>query len=392
LGEPLRRFYRLASGYPLHHLHRLPLRVGGSVVPLLSLSQKRPLLRAKSIKNMEKQQLWRITLDTNPEDCNLQCVMCEEHSPHSTFIDELHQKTGTRRRRMPIELVEKIFAEAKTLGVREIIPSTMGEPLLYKDFDRILELCQTHQIKCNLTTNGTFPKRSAVEWAALIVPVTSDVKISWNGATKATSEAIMLDIDFDKALQNVRDFIRVRDEYYSATNYYCRVTFQLTFMRNNMHELADIIQLAASLGVDRVKGHQLWAHFDQIQTLSFRQNRQTIAEWNHYVAQAHAAADKYRLPNGEKVLLEQITPLQDSETQTVPEQYTCPFLQKELWVSPSGIISPCCAPDHLRQSLGYFGNANNQTLAQTMSSLLYQDLAENYKAIPLCQSCNMRKP
>jgi hypothetical protein len=40
---------------------------------------------------MEKQQLWRITLDTNPEDCNLQCVMCEEHSPHSTFIDELQQ-------------------------------------------------------------------------------------------------------------------------------------------------------------------------------------------------------------------------------------------------------------------------------------------------------------
>ena len=26
---------------------------------------------------------WRITFDTNPDDCNLQCLMCEEHSPFS---------------------------------------------------------------------------------------------------------------------------------------------------------------------------------------------------------------------------------------------------------------------------------------------------------------------
>ena len=340
---------------------------------------------------MEKSAFWRVTLDTNPEDCNLQCVMCEEHSPHSNFIEELHEKTGTRRRRMPIGLVEKVFEEAKTLGVREIIPSTMGEPLLYKDFDRILELCAAYQIKCNLTTNGTFPKRSAVEWAAMIVPVTSDVKISWNGATKATSEAVMLDIDFDKAVQNVRDFIRVRDEYYQETNYYCRVTFQLTFMRNNMHELADIIRLAAELGVDRVKGHQLWAHFEEISGLSFRQNRETIAEWNNYVAQAEEAAEKYRRADGKKVLLEQITRLEAGENEAVPEQYSCPFLGKELWVSPTGVISPCCAPDHLRQSLGYFGNANNQTLAQTIESAIYQDLAQNYRDIALCKTCNMRK-
>lgn len=335
--------------------------------------------------------MFRITLDTNPEDCNLQCVMCEEHSPHSTFIDDLYKETGHRRRRMPIQLVEKLFEEAKALGVREIIPSTMGEPLLYKDFDRILELCAQHQIKCNLTTNGTFPKRSVVEWAALIVPVTSDVKISWNGATKATSEAVMLDLDFDKAVENVREFVRIRNEYHSETGYYCRVTFQLTFMRNNMHELADIVRLAAELGVDRVKGHQLWAHFDEIKALSFRQNAQTIAEWNSYVAAAHAAADKYRLPNGNKVLLEQITPLQPYENTVVPDNYACPFLEKELWVSPTGKISPCCAPDNLRQALGDFGNANTMQLGEVMQSDIYRNLVENYKTIPLCKSCNMRK-
>lgn len=335
--------------------------------------------------------LWRITLDTNPEDCNLQCVMCEEHSPHSTFIEDLHKQTGQRRRRMPIALVEKVFAEAKALGVREIIPSTMGEPLLYKDFDRILELCQRYDIRCNLTTNGTFPKRSAVEWAALIVPVTSDVKISWNGATAATSQAVMLDLDFEKAVQNVRDFVRVRDEYFAETAYYCRVTFQLTFLRNNMHELAEIIRLAAALGVDRVKGHQLWAHFEEISELSFRQNSETMAEWNKYVAEAEAAADKYRRADGKKVLLEQITRLEEKTACAVPTHYNCPFLNKELWVSPTGNISPCCAPDQQRQALGDFGNAHKVSIDSVMKSEGYQNLVANYKKIPLCQGCTMRK-
>jgi hypothetical protein len=26
---------------------------------------------------------WRITFDTNPDDCNLSCIMCEEHSIYS---------------------------------------------------------------------------------------------------------------------------------------------------------------------------------------------------------------------------------------------------------------------------------------------------------------------
>lgn len=52
----------------------------------------------------------------------------------------------------------------------------MGEPLLYEHFEDILALCAKHNVKLNLTTNGTFPKHGAREWAARIVPVTSDVK------------------------------------------------------------------------------------------------------------------------------------------------------------------------------------------------------------------------
>lgn len=341
---------------------------------------------------MQQHELWRITIDTNPEDCNLHCIMCEEHSPYSNFIPNLYKETGVKRRRMPFAWVEKIFEQAKQLGVREMIPSTMGEPLLYKGFDRIFDLSQQTGIKINLTTNGTFPKKTVEEWAQLIVPNTTDIKISWNGATAETAAKVMLGIDFEQCVENVRRFIEVRDKIHRETGYFCRVTFQLTFMENNMHELADIVRLAARLGIDRVKGHQLWAHFDEIKDLNMKRNQASIKRWNGYVKEAYQARDNHLKINGEKVLLENIISLEEGEQRTVPQDYACPFLGKELWVSATGKFSPCCAPDKLRQTLGDFGNIENQSVEDVLNSQQYQDLLANYKKIPLCQNCNMRKP
>lgn len=340
---------------------------------------------------IENNNFWRITIDTNPEDCNLKCIMCEEHSPFSDFIPVLFKETGIKRRRMDIKTVRNLFREAENIGVKEIIPSTMGEPLLYKQFDEIFCLSKKHNIKINLTTNGTFPKKTVTEWAKLIVPNTTDIKISWNGATKETAQKIMLGIDFEQVVLNVKEFIKYRDEYYKETSYFCRVTFQLTFMQNNMHELSDIIKLAAKLGVDRVKGHQLWPHFDEIKNLSMNESKESMNTWNKYVKQAYKAQEKYLKPNGEKVLLENIFPIQENIKGEIPYEYDCPFLTKELWISATGKISPCCAPDKLRNSLGDFGNYPNTSIGDVLNNTIYTDLCEKYKENSLCKTCNMRK-
>lgn len=336
--------------------------------------------------------LWRITIDTNPEDCNLKCVMCEEHSPYSDFIPNLFKETGVKRRRMKFETVEQIFQQAEKLGVKEIIPSTMGEPLMYKGIEGIFELSQKHGIKINLTTNGTFPKLKVEQWANLIVPNTTDVKISWNGATKETAEKVMTGLNYNQVLEKVKEFVAFRNQIFTESGWYCRITFQLTFMQNNMHELADIVKLAAELGVDRVKGHQLWTHFEEIKSLSMKATKQSVANWNEYVKQAYEAQEKYRKPNGEKVILENIIPLHDNETKELPEDYECPFLSKELWISATGNVSPCCAPDNLRKSLGDFGNISTTTIEDVLQSSVYTELVSNYKTKPLCKTCNMRKP
>ncbi len=334
---------------------------------------------------------WRVTFDTNPDDCNLHCVMCEDHSPYSATQGD-RRRAGLPKRRMDIDLIRRVMEQAKGAGLREIIPSTMGEPLLYRRFDEILDLCAEHGVKLNLTTNGTFPKRGAGAWAERIVPVASDVKISWNGATKETHEGVMLGSRWETVLENVRTFVGVRDAHAARGGNRCRVTFQLTFMETNARELPGIVELAAGLGVDRVKGHHLWVHFNRMRGQSMRRNPESIARWNAIVDSAREAAERHRLPNGGKVLLENIFRLNADNEGDISPSGECPFLGREAWVASDGRFNPCCAPDALRRSLGDFGNLNRVSLRHVWEGEGYRSLQAGYMKNALCQGCNMRRP
>ena len=335
---------------------------------------------------------WRITFDTNPDTCNMRCVMCEEHSPHSP-LQTARRREGRPRRLMPIELVRRVVADAAPHGLREIVPSTMGEPLLYEHFEAILALCSEFGVRLNLTTNGTFPRLGAKAWAERIVPVASDVKISWNGATKATQEAIMIGSKWSRALDNAKAFIAVRDALAAEGGHRCRVTFQLTFMEANVAELADVVRLALDLGVDRVKGHHLWAHFDEIEDQSMRRGPEAIRRWNEAVLEARKAAAERLLPNGERIRLENIDVLdEEGATRDLAPGGPCPFLGREAWVSAEGRFDPCCAPDAQRRTLGEFGDLRERGLMDVWRGDAYRALVAAYRNRALCLGCNMRRP
>ena len=334
---------------------------------------------------------WRITFDTNPDTCNLRCTMCEEHSPYSP-LQVRRREEARPRRLMPFEMIERVVADAVPHGLREIIPSTMGEPLLYEHFEGILGLCDRYGVKLNLTTNGTFPRHGAAVWAERIVPLASDVKISWNGATKATHETIMLGSRWEKVVDNVRDFVAVRDAHAAAGGNRCRVTFQLTFLESNVAELADMVRLAVRLGVDRLKGHHLWVHFDGIRDQSMRRNHSAIERWNQAVLAAREAAAEQPLPSGRHILLENIFLLDVGATEDLAPTGPCPFLGQEAWVSAVGRFDPCCAPDAQRRTLGEFGNVEAMSFMEIWNGDAYRELASTYRNRRLCLGCNMRKP
>ncbi len=333
-----------------------------------------------------KNDFFRITLDTNPEDCNLKCIMCEEHSPFSNFIPDLEKKTGIRKRRMSIELIEKVFREVKDLGIKEIIPSTMGEPLLFKEFEKIIKLCNSNQIKLNLTTNGTFPKKPIEEWAEILIPICSDIKISFNGFGEI-GEKIMLGTNSEKIISNIKKFSKLRNE--SNYNEKTSLTLQMTFLKTNIDFIKDILYFCYENKINRLKGHQLWAHFKEIENFDLRKNPELTKRWNDLVMEIRELNEFYSKKFNFNVKLENFYKIESASE--VDDSKNCPFLGKELWISATGKISPCCAPDNLRESLGDFGNLNNINLSNLIHSKEYIHLQKHYKEFELCKTCLMRK-
>ncbi len=343
---------------------------------------------------MTQQKFWRITLDTNPDFCNLNCIMCEDHSLYGDSR-ETRKQQGRIRPQMDKDLLEETIREAVTLGVTEVIPSTMGEPLLYPHFDLILDLCKELNLKLNLTTNGTFPCRKkdhCVEyWAQRIIPICNDVKISWNGASESIQQKIMgtsLDIHIDKACR----FISIRDKIATSIDHYCSMTMQLTFMRSNLNEIPKMVALAIELGFDRIKGHQLWSHFPELEKQSLHNNLDWAQQWNAVVTECQTLVRAHTKTTGKAFNLDNFHPLDIRQSEKNNVEGNCPFLGKEIWVGPTGQINVCCAPDQQRKSLGDFGNLNQTSLSSMLSSDAYSHLSKNYLEFELCQECRMRRP
>ena len=335
---------------------------------------------------------WRITFDTNPDDCNLSCTMCEEHSEFS-MLKRARIETGRPHRRMDIGIIRTTVKELVSSGLREIIPSTMGEPLLYSHFNDILDMCSEFHVKLNLTTNGTWLKFGPEHWAELICPVASDVKISWNGVSNSVQEGIMRGSKLEQRVSDLKKFIAVRDKIAAAGGNRSGVTLQCTFMESNLTELPHLVRFASDIGADRVKGHHLWVHFNEMKEQDMRRSVASISRWNRVANECRRAARSCGRERGRPLTLQNFAPLEISGNNHLTSILVCPFLGREAWINYEGRFDPCCAPDAERKSLGSFGNVSgNGGIIRIWKGPEYRELLANYLSHPLCSKCTMRRP
>ncbi|MEJ2277786.1 MAG: radical SAM protein [Candidatus Lokiarchaeota archaeon] len=302
------------------------------------------------LSNIKMKVPWRITFDTNPDQCNLNCIMCEEHSIYN-------KKKKLRNRVMDFKIIKKMVEETVDFGLKEIIPSTMGEPLLYRDFRKMIDLIKMYGLKLNLTTNGTFPILGVNEWASLILPIASDIKISINSSNKKIAENIMQGLNFEKQVMNITKIVKFRDKIRKEGINNPSVTLQVTFMEQNINNLKELLKFAIKLDVDRFKGHHLWITHNEIAEESLKRNKHSIERWNDLVDELNIMSREIELKNGKYIILDNIYKLNNlRREQKIPSNYLCPFLGKEAWIDWDGNFNVCCAPDRLRRSFGNFGN------------------------------------
>jgi MoaA/NifB/PqqE/SkfB family radical SAM enzyme len=331
---------------------------------------------------------WRITFVTNPDDCNLGCAMCVGGVGAPSW-GERDRRSSPRR--LETEKVLAILEERRGTPLREVIPSTMGEPLLWDGMDALLDRCARDGLRLNLTTNGTWPGRGAAAWAERILPVASDVKISWNGATPATAAALMGGLDLTAAVADAKVLLARRDALADRAGGPPTVSFQVTAQEGNVAELGAIVRTAAALGVDRVKVNHLQVRFPSLAQHSLLRSRVSLARWNHAVTEMKAAAESTRRPDGRPIELVNAVALPKTPEERLPPG-PCPFVGAEAWVLSDGRYAPCPSPSAVRGHLGEFGSIAERTVGQFWSSPELQALLDLFEEHPVCQDCPFRRP
>lgn len=217
----------------------------------------------------------RVTLLTNPDVCNLHCSLCFLNQRALLNCNARSAENGNgdcppdnarerffycnKERRafgmgeMPFEIaraaIEKYAAERDASGkrlLREVIPSTMGEPLLYSHFDELLEFCRALEIPLNLTTNGTFPGKWGSDAAmGVLLRSCSDIKVSYLASEQ-----------FDGWKANVEKLVRVRDKL--RENARCAtVSLQVTLHKKNLQKVPELVEWASAIGIDRIKWNKV---------------------------------------------------------------------------------------------------------------------------------------
>jgi MoaA/NifB/PqqE/SkfB family radical SAM enzyme len=291
---------------------------------------------------------------------------------------------------MPPALALAALEERRGSPLREVIPSTLGEPLLWEGLDALLEACGRLGLRVNVTTNGTFPGRGPEAWGEALLPVASDVKLSWNGATARTAERIMAGLDFAAALEALRRFVAVRDRLAAAGGRRATISFQVTAQEANVDELPEIVRLAGRLGVDRVKLNHLQPWFPHLEPRALRGSPEGVRRWNAAAAAALAAAEEVRLPSGARVAVQNAVPLAPAPAAPAPAG-PCPFAGREAWIHWDGRLAPCPHPEAARGALGDFGSVADAPLGELWAAPAFRAFLAGVPAHPLCRGCAFRR-
>ncbi|WP_306549736.1 radical SAM/SPASM domain-containing protein [Desulfobulbus sp.] len=168
----------------------------------------------------------------NTNCCNAQCVMCPR--------DTLTRKRGF----MEFGLFEKIMTELSGARRKPVVHlHGFGEPLLDPLLPERIKLAKACGIKQTyMVTNASllFPETAR----SLILAGLDAMKISFYGTDEASYNATMRQLDFKVALQNIKDFMRIRKELKKSNP---KLVLQYLPQENNGSQIAEFQSLWRSL-------------------------------------------------------------------------------------------------------------------------------------------------
>ncbi len=166
----------------------------------------------------------------NTTICNKKCIFCCHNHPSQNI----------KQQQMSFDNFKKIIDDLPHL--RWVNIAGIGSNFLNKDFVKMLEYLSGKNLNVNFVDEFDFfteeHSRKVIELGV------NSLYISFDGATKDTYEKIKVNCNYDKALDNIRTLLRIKEEMGSP---FPVIHFRFIVNKLNFKEMPDYIELVHSL-------------------------------------------------------------------------------------------------------------------------------------------------
>ncbi len=313
--------------------------------------------------------------------CNLRCEMCpiqfrRDGPPHGPLAFMAWETF--------VSLLDG-FPELRRLHLQGL-----GEPMMHPRFFDMVRYASDRGIE--VTTNSNLTLLNASRAERLMNSGLRTLYFSIDGATAGTYEQIRKGAHFDRVIANVEGMLAARQRLGLTTP---SLQIVMVIMRQNLHELPDLVQMAHAWSAERMFVQHLSHDFGE-PTLpeEYRPMRDYIAAQSlahedpariqKYFGEARQAAEWL----GIALRLPRTTPKRYPEGTTGRDR--CDWPWTGAYISYQGYMMPCCmvaTPDRIN-----FGKVTERTLQSVWNGPEYNTFrAQLDSDTPpdICRSCSL---
>lgn len=313
--------------------------------------------------------------------CNLRCQMCpiqfrKDGPPYSppAFMEF---ETFTR-------IVDQ-FVTLETLHLQGL-----GEPMMHPRFFDMVAYAANKGIR--VTTNSNLTLLNQKRAQQCVTSGLDCLHVSIDGATAETYDRIRVGSRFEQVVHNLELVVEARRQLRRDRPHLHLV---MVVMRQNLHELPDLVRLAHKWSIEQIfvqhlchdfgesslpEHYQPMREFVQAQTL-LEQDQEHI---EHYFSEARNVAQELgvnlRLPRTKPRI----------HPPGTPGSQRCDWPWKGAYISYQGYAMPCCmvsTPDRIN-----FGSIVEQGVEETWNGEAYQifrDRLASDEPPDVCRSCSI---
>ncbi len=316
--------------------------------------------------------------------CNIQCIMCPYH-----WNGQDQLKAGSV---MPKEIFYRIGRELFPTA-RNVYLFGGGEVFFHPHWDEMFDFARQWTFLPVISTHGGLFTDRRVR---ALVEAGTQLRISFDGATRETFNRIRYGADFDRVVANIRRIVKYRDRHVPGGRFFLR--FSVTSFDENVRELPQIVELASELGVEQVVFHHLMTDRNPLEGHQLHYMPELSDEMFSWAAKRGAEL-------GVRVEVPQLFDLHGEAAERLhaaaannptnrhaayfnypigpSEGYTCRVPWVETYVKTDGRIMPCCV---ISQDFT-LGNVASGSFEEVWNGTPYQDLRRTVNSMEPPATC-----